>query len=420
MGRTIVIVGASVSSGAKASAYEYSWAGRLTKALKPRGYTVLNAGVGGNKAAQILARFERDVVAHHPDFALFNMGLMNERIQTRSEFDIVHAQWLELVQRAEAAGMIPILGHCYGSTHYTDEMSAWITEMNRSFEDMHIPTINFYGAITDWTRHSSVIPSADVGDGTHPNDAGHAQMFYAIPPSLFDHLSGPSLSRPQPAHGHLLAELEPDSTPIASFVPQDPMGAFTVFLRFRMFAEAGCFTLVRIGEAASWRIVAAPHVSLVNKSGQVQVDSQLRPAADGSWHSVAITYNPLDDVSRCYVDGVCRGQVQAPGLRLTKLDVGCLEGADDEAVPPGATAQFDGASGTQQLALRELTVYRTRLTDAQILALHEGEWMKASLELYAPLDDEVLERGLVRNVAPTDAVLRVRMDGVRVQAVAGK
>jgi len=75
---TIVAIGSSSTFGAGASSPDKSYPSRLAvelKALWPRvEVTVLNRGVNGEEANNMLARFDRDVFASHPDLVLWQAG----------------------------------------------------------------------------------------------------------------------------------------------------------------------------------------------------------------------------------------------------------------------------------------------------------------------------------------------------------
>jgi acyl-CoA thioesterase I len=74
----IVAVGSSSTYGAGASSPAASYPSRLAVELKQRfptrEITVLNRGVNGQETAQMLARFETDVLAARPDLVLWQVG----------------------------------------------------------------------------------------------------------------------------------------------------------------------------------------------------------------------------------------------------------------------------------------------------------------------------------------------------------
>ena len=53
---------------------------KLSKTFKEYKFQVINSGVGGNSAREAMMRFEKDVVAHKPDFVILEFGGNNEDI----------------------------------------------------------------------------------------------------------------------------------------------------------------------------------------------------------------------------------------------------------------------------------------------------------------------------------------------------
>lgn len=75
---TIVAIGSSSTAGAGASAPSASYPSRLEALLRdqfPRvAIRVINRGVGGQEAVDMLARFGKDVLAQNPDLILWQVG----------------------------------------------------------------------------------------------------------------------------------------------------------------------------------------------------------------------------------------------------------------------------------------------------------------------------------------------------------
>ncbi|MEA3021307.1 MAG: acyl-CoA thioesterase, partial [Alphaproteobacteria bacterium] len=75
---TIVAIGSSSTAGAGASRPEASYPSRLAAELKERfpdnSITVINRGVNGEEARDMLARFPEDVIAEKPDLVLWQVG----------------------------------------------------------------------------------------------------------------------------------------------------------------------------------------------------------------------------------------------------------------------------------------------------------------------------------------------------------
>jgi lysophospholipase L1-like esterase len=74
----IVAVGSSSTSGAGASSPNHTYPSRLAAELSQKffghEFTVLNRGVGGDTATEMLARFATGVIAEKPDLVLWQVG----------------------------------------------------------------------------------------------------------------------------------------------------------------------------------------------------------------------------------------------------------------------------------------------------------------------------------------------------------
>src|SRR5687767_4730853 len=75
---TIVAIGSSSTAGAGASSPAMNYPSRLAvelKALLPRAnINVINRGVGGETAKEMLARFDNQVIAEKPDMVVWQVG----------------------------------------------------------------------------------------------------------------------------------------------------------------------------------------------------------------------------------------------------------------------------------------------------------------------------------------------------------
>ena len=75
---TIVALGSSSTAGAGASSPAASYPSRLEAELNARfpeqPFTVINQGVNGEEAAEMMARFEESVARAHPDLVLWQVG----------------------------------------------------------------------------------------------------------------------------------------------------------------------------------------------------------------------------------------------------------------------------------------------------------------------------------------------------------
>lgn len=182
-GQPVVIVafGSSSTAGFGASSPEFNYPNRLAAQLR-RHYptadiTVVNAGVGGEDAPEMMMRLQKEVIDVHPDMVIWQVGtnavLRNldpgetakvvedgiARIQAAGGTDIVlvDPQYSPAVnQRAESAGkMVKLLGK--------------VAELR------HVGIFPRFEVMRQWHETQSLpVESFVIADGLHMNDWGYA------------------------------------------------------------------------------------------------------------------------------------------------------------------------------------------------------------------------------------------------------
>ncbi|MCK1738680.1 SGNH/GDSL hydrolase family protein [Bradyrhizobium sp. 138] len=182
-GQPVVIVafGSSSTAGFGATSPEFNYPNRLAAQLR-RHYptadiTVVNAGVGGEDAPEMMKRLQTQVIDVHPDLVIWQVGtnavLRNldpadtaklvedgiSRIQAAGGTDIVlvDPQYSPAVnQRKESAGkMIKLLGN--------------VAELR------HVGIFPRFEVMRDWHENQSIpVESFVIADGLHMNDWGYA------------------------------------------------------------------------------------------------------------------------------------------------------------------------------------------------------------------------------------------------------
>ncbi|MCA1385317.1 MULTISPECIES: SGNH/GDSL hydrolase family protein [Bradyrhizobium] len=182
-GQPVVIVafGSSSTQGFGASSPEFNYPNRLAAQLR-RHYptadiSVINAGVGGEDAPEMMKRLQTQVIDRHPDLVIWQVGtnavLRNldpadtaklvedgiSRIQAAGGTDIVlvDPQYSPAVnQRKESAGkMIKLLGN--------------VAELRK------VGIFPRFEVMRDWHENQSIpVESFVIADGLHMNDWGYA------------------------------------------------------------------------------------------------------------------------------------------------------------------------------------------------------------------------------------------------------
>lgn len=98
---------------------------KLSATFSGYSFTVINSGIGGNSAREAMARFEKDVLSHEPDFVILEFGGNNEdltkpeRIVKKDEFKALLEKYKNELPRGTrtiAVTFPPVLDelHAYG------------------------------------------------------------------------------------------------------------------------------------------------------------------------------------------------------------------------------------------------------------------------------------------------------------------
>jgi lysophospholipase L1-like esterase len=182
-GKPVVIVafGSSSTAGYGASSPDFNYPNRLAAQLR-RQYpsadiTVINAGIGGEDAPEMMKRLQKEVIDVHPDLVIWQVGtnavLRNldpsdtarmvedgiTRIQAAGDADVVlvDPQYSpQVTQRAESAGkMVKLLGK--------------VAELR------HVGIFPRFEVMRDWHEKQALpVESFVIADGLHMNDWGYA------------------------------------------------------------------------------------------------------------------------------------------------------------------------------------------------------------------------------------------------------
>ncbi|TPG52142.1 SGNH/GDSL hydrolase family protein [Sphingomonas glacialis] len=194
--RTLVAFGDSITEGAASTPGAYmSWPDQITRLLPAKCWSVVNAGVSGNRllhdgrGPNALARFDRDVLAVPGVRTVVILEGINDigaSAQPEHADQAVTAEALigayrEIITRAHAHG-IRVLGGTVlpyeGAAYFTPAgetkrlaINAWI-RTSHAFDGV----IDFDAAMRDPAHPSHMTPAAGSTDSLHPHDAGYTIM----------------------------------------------------------------------------------------------------------------------------------------------------------------------------------------------------------------------------------------------------
>jgi acyl-CoA thioesterase-1 len=170
-GRTIVVVGDSLSSGYGMAA-EQSWVAMLKERLlgEGYGYDVVNASIAGDTSAGGLARLQRLLEKHSPAVVVIELG-GNDGLRGQP-IDSLRDNLAKMIEQSQRSGARVALAAVqippnYGPA-YTRALSAVYPELAE----------RFHATLVDLSLADVALkPELMQGDGIHPNAAGQRIVF---------------------------------------------------------------------------------------------------------------------------------------------------------------------------------------------------------------------------------------------------
>jgi acyl-CoA thioesterase I len=203
----IVALGSSSTYGAGASSRAASYPSRLAEELAVRlpGHkiTIVNRGVGGDEAADMLARLDRDVVAEKPDLVLWQVGTNSV---LRDKAVLPHATLLhEGLQRLKAIGADVVLI----DPQYAPKVIAkpdhegMVSLIATAAKAEHVCLFNRFALMRQW-RESEHLPfeSFVSSDGLHMNDWSYACLAKWLGAAIAEAATRPTVTVATPLSRH--------------------------------------------------------------------------------------------------------------------------------------------------------------------------------------------------------------------------
>jgi acyl-CoA thioesterase I len=175
---TIVAMGSSSTLGVGASAPSMSYPSRLEGELRDRfpdvEIRVLNRGVGGQDVGEELNRLDRDVVAEHPDLAIWQVG--TNAILRRDDLTADEQLIRRGVSLMKEDGIDVVLMDLQYARRVLAR-PAW-GQMERVIGEIahsnHVGLFRRFEIMREWNHTQQLAPAAMIGpDGLHMTDASY-------------------------------------------------------------------------------------------------------------------------------------------------------------------------------------------------------------------------------------------------------
>jgi len=405
--KRIVFMGSSSTEGTGTTDRQTKYYGKLIEAkLGTSKYEFFHRGIGGDQTTGARARFYNDIAPINADFVFLAFTIGNEGMYNAADtaarkavYDGFKKGILELCHMVQQQGAVPIVFTQAPTRSYTTEIYAFSEKMNAEFEAMGIHCVDWGGVVDAMDGTGKPIDSL-MFDSVHYLDAAHVEIANAVPPTLFEKASfqdGRYLYSPK---GYINTGALVSQTPIV-YSPTD-ITTFTYCMRFRKPTPE---LLGFVSFNANQRVLGTAYGRVQYNDGAgtaTDIDGTVN-YSDGQWHSLAVSYSPVTKELKIYLDGVFKKSITAQTVSLTKLTVGGRDGA---------------ASTLKNADIKDVALYRTRLTDKKITALHEGKFSQTSLEIYSPCHDKVVSGGNdLINLAATNVNLTINATETALTAV---
>jgi lysophospholipase L1-like esterase len=176
----IVAFGSSSTQGYGSSAPEFTYPNRLAAQLKHQyrsaNITVINAGVGGEDAPEMMKRLQTSVIDVHPDLVIWQVGT-NAVLRN---LDPAETQKLveDGVARIQASGSdVVLVDPQYTPRVYERAESAnkMVRMLRRVASIRHVGIFPRFQVMREWHEGQSLpVDSFVIADGLHMNDWGYA------------------------------------------------------------------------------------------------------------------------------------------------------------------------------------------------------------------------------------------------------
>lgn len=174
----VIAIGSSSTQGHGASSPSHAYPARLAVELSelwPRAQlTVINRGVGGDRTAQMMARFDRDVLAEKPDLVIWQVGT-NDSL-AGDTIDSMRELILEGIDTLEMAGIDVILMSPQYAPRFNERADHLlrVEAVRGTAQEKHIGVFRRFEIMQNWVARDNMSVAMMISnDGLHMNDLSY-------------------------------------------------------------------------------------------------------------------------------------------------------------------------------------------------------------------------------------------------------
>ncbi len=335
-----------------------------------------NISVNGNNTVAVMNRFEKDLLGGCGKYVVFGLALGNEGIHENGEsaFNQFNENMQTIISKTKEIGKIPVIMNNYTRADYTATDYDFVKQMNLIIAQWDIPSTNLLGAVDNGAGQWATGYMADLW---HPNDAGHTEMFYTMVPSLFDALEA---EKPQPVFT-TDCYITPNGASAGntlSFTPDNTIHPFTVSFDIKTSGTGNLMVFSTSSTEGTISVTTNGYLQYTAPSGETVTSTEV--INDNNWHKVTLTHYYAWGSTILYLDANSVGSISE------KLEA--------------STFNLHGTNAPSNISYRNWLFYRSGMNEMEIGALNDGNLLKSSLELYAPLDGNgILSNNVFVNLA---------------------
>jgi acyl-CoA thioesterase I len=185
----IVAIGSSSTKGVGASDPAHTYPALLAEELGRRWpqltVTVINKGIGGEMASQMLARFERDVLPYHPQLVIWQTG-SNEALRS-GDIDGYASAIRDGISRLKAAEIdVVLMDPQFAPRVIARPMHLLIVDLIGAVaNDMKVAVFRRFAVMQHWISSGQYkVEDVISSDGLHMNDVSYRCMARLLANSL--------------------------------------------------------------------------------------------------------------------------------------------------------------------------------------------------------------------------------------------